>query len=110
MNLPKVEKSQEKNAESTCSPSRAVPRGSVQYLPELDDKEPEDSQERGPVEAFPVQLDLTTNPLEETLDLYFLFLEPMSEKLVVLPFPPKEQHSAECPGPAQKANPLVLPP
>lgn len=95
MNLPKVEKSQEKNAESTCSPSRAVPRGSVQYLPELDDKEPEDSQERGPVEAFPVQLDLTTNPLEETLDLSFLFLEPMSEKLVVLPFPPKEQHSAE---------------
>ncbi|KAM5334224.1 fetuin-B [Glossophaga mutica] len=109
VNLPKVEKPQEKNAEPTQSRSRAVPRGSVQYLPDLD-KEPEDTQEKGPVEAFPVQLDLTTNPQGETLDVSFLFLEPMSEKLVVLPFPSKEQHSAECPGPAQEANPLVLPP
>lgn len=110
VNLPNVEKAQEKNAEPTHSPSRAVPRGSVQYLPELDAKEPEGSQEKGPVEAFPMQLDLTTNPQGETLDVSFLFLEPVSKKLVVLPFPPKEQHSAGCPGPAQNASPLVLPP
>ncbi|KAF6118637.1 fetuin B [Phyllostomus discolor] len=110
VNLLKVEKPQEKNAEPTYSPSRPVPRGSVQYLPELDDKKPEESQEKGPVEAFPVQLDLTTNPQGETLDVSFLFLEPMSTKLVVLPFPPKEQHSAQCPGPAHQGNSLVLPP
>ncbi|XP_036883499.1 fetuin-B [Sturnira hondurensis] len=109
VNLPNVENPQEKNAEPADLP-RAVPRGSVQYLPELDDREPEGSQEKGPVEAFPVQLDLTTNPQGETLDISFLFLEPVSKKLVVLPFPPKEQHSAKCPGPAQNANPLVLPP
>ncbi|XP_054441060.1 fetuin-B [Pteronotus mesoamericanus] len=109
-NFPKVEKAQEKNAEPTLSPSRAVPRGSVQYLPELDDEEPEDPQANGTAEAFPVQLDLTTNPQGETLNVSFLFLDPMSENPVVLPFPKKEHHSAACPGPAQQANPLVLPP
>jgi hypothetical protein len=29
---------------------------------------------------------------------------------VVLPFPGKEQRSAECPGPEKENNPLVLPP
>ncbi|XP_062932691.1 fetuin-B isoform X3 [Cynocephalus volans] len=108
--LPKVEDSQKKDTTHTDSPTKAVPRGSVQYLPDLDDEKPEDSQEKGPREAFPVQLDLTTNPQGETLDVSFLFLGPTEEKLVVLPFPKEEQHSAECPGPAQEAIPLVLPP
>uniref|UniRef100_A0A2I2YE50 Fetuin B n=1 Tax=Gorilla gorilla gorilla TaxID=9595 RepID=A0A2I2YE50_GORGO len=106
-NLPKVEESQQKNTPPTDSPSKAGPRGSVQYLPELDDK---NSQEKGPQEAFPVHLDLTTNPQGETLDISFLFLEPMEEKLVVLPFPKEKARTAECPGPAQNASPLVLPP
>ncbi|KAI2532876.1 fetuin B [Homo sapiens] len=106
-NLPKVEESQQKNTPPTDSPSKAGPRGSVQYLPDLDDK---NSQEKGPQEAFPVHLDLTTNPQGETLDISFLFLEPMEEKLVVLPFPKEKARTAECPGPAQNASPLVLPP
>ncbi|PNJ69314.1 FETUB isoform 3 [Pongo abelii] len=106
-NLPKVEESQQKNTPPTDSPSKAGPRGSVQYLPDLDDK---NSQEKGSQEAFPVHLDLTTNPQGETLDLSFLFLEPMEEKLVVLPFPKEKARTAECPGPAQNASPLVLPP
>ncbi|XP_023043413.1 fetuin-B isoform X1 [Piliocolobus tephrosceles] len=107
INLSKVEESQQKNTPSTDSPSKAGPRGSVQYLPDLDDK---NSQEKDPQEAFPVHLDLTTNPQGETLDLSFLFLEPMEKKVVVLPFPREKVHTAECPGPAQDASPLVLPP
>ncbi|XP_012366158.2 fetuin-B isoform X3 [Nomascus leucogenys] len=106
-NLPKMGELQQKNTPPTESPSKAGPRGSVQYLPDLDDK---NSQEKGPQEAFPVHLDLTTNPQGETLDLSFLFLEPMEEKLVVLPFPKEKARTAECPGPAQNASPLVLPP
>ncbi|XP_032027746.1 fetuin-B isoform X3 [Hylobates moloch] len=106
-NLPKMGELQQKNTPPTESPSKAGPRGSVQYLPDLDDK---NSQEKGPQEAFPVHLDLTTNPQGETLDLSFLFLEPMEEKLVVLPFPKEKARTAECPGPAQNAIPLVLPP
>ncbi|XP_025769594.1 fetuin-B isoform X3 [Puma concolor] len=109
--LPTVEESQQKIIAPTNSPSKAVPKGSVQYLPDLDDeKKPEDAQENSPVEPFPVQLELTTDPLGESLDVSFLFLDPEEKKVVVLPFPKKEQRSAECPGPAQQANPLVLPP
>ncbi|XP_068402519.1 fetuin-B [Eschrichtius robustus] len=109
VNLSKVEEPQQKNTAPTNSSAKAVPKGSVQYLPDLDNK-PKGSQGTGPVEAFPVQLDLTTDPQGEPLDVSFLFLEPMEEKLVVLPFPSKEQRSAECPGPAQEDNPLILPP
>ncbi|XP_061049278.1 fetuin-B isoform X2 [Eubalaena glacialis] len=109
VNLSRVEEPQQKNTAPTNSSAKAVPKGSVQYLPDLDNK-PKGSQGMGPVEAFPVQLDLTTDPQGEPLDVSFLFLEPMEEKLVVLPFPSKEQRSAECPGPAQKDNPLILPP
>ncbi|XP_014638715.1 PREDICTED: fetuin-B [Ceratotherium simum simum] len=105
---PQVEEPQKKNMAPTNSPSKAVSKGSVQYLPELDDEKPKESQEAGP--AFPVQLDLTTNPQGETLDLSFLIAWPVEKKLVVLPFPKKEQCSAECPGPAQVDNPLVVPP
>ncbi|XP_058919744.1 fetuin-B isoform X3 [Kogia breviceps] len=108
-NISKVEEPQQKNTAPTNSSAKAVPKGSVQYLPDLDNK-PKGSQGTDPVEAFPVQLDLTTDPQGEPLDVSFLFLEPMEEKLVVLPFPSKEQHSAECPGPAQNDNPLILPP
>ncbi|XP_019523221.1 PREDICTED: fetuin-B [Hipposideros armiger] len=108
--LPKVGELQQENPTPTDSPSKALTKGSVQYLPDLDDEQPEDSTGQVPVEAFPVQLDLTTNPQGETLDVPFLFLGPMKEKLVVLPFPKGEYHSAECPGPAQMGNPLVLPP
>lgn len=107
INISKVEESQQKNTPPTDSPSKAGPRGSVQYLPDLDDK---NSQEKDPQEAFPVHLDLTTNPQGETLDLSFLFLEPMEKKVVVLPFPREKTRTAECPGPAQDASPLVLPP
>ncbi|ELV09449.1 Fetuin-B [Tupaia chinensis] len=112
--LPKVEEPQKKDLDPTPSPSKAVPRGSVQYLPDLNKSEdldevtPEDFEGKNPHEALPVQLDLTTNPQGETLDVSSLFLGP-TEKLVVLPFP-KGLRSAECPGPAQKDNPLVLPP
>ncbi|XP_015455373.1 fetuin-B isoform X2 [Pteropus alecto] len=109
-NLPKAEEPQQINTAPTDSPSKAMPKGSVQYLLDLDDEKPEGSQEKGPVEAFPVQLDLTTNPQGETLDVSFLFLGPMKEKLVVLPFPKEEKRSAKCPGPAQRDDPLVLPP
>ncbi|XP_023381196.1 fetuin-B isoform X3 [Pteropus vampyrus] len=109
-NLPKAEEPQQINTAPTDSPSKAMPKGSVQYLLDLNDEKPEGSQEKGPVEAFPVQLDLTTNPQGETLDVSFLFLGPMKEKLVVLPFPKEEKRSAKCPGPAQRADPLVLPP
>ncbi|XP_040477682.1 fetuin-B isoform X2 [Ursus maritimus] len=110
--LPGVEESQQKIiAPTPNSPPKAVPKGSVQCLPDLDDeKKPEDAQENSPVEAFPVKLDLTTNPRGESLDVSFLFLGPMEEKLLVLPFPKEEQRSAKCPGPAQQDNPLILPP
>uniref|UniRef100_A0A8C0SXF9 Fetuin B n=1 Tax=Canis lupus familiaris TaxID=9615 RepID=A0A8C0SXF9_CANLF len=111
VDLPGVGEFQQKNTAPTNSPSKAVPKGSVQYLPDLDDeKKPEGAQENSPVEAFPVKLDLTTDPQGESLDVSFLFLGPMERKLVVLPFPNKEQRSAECPGPAQQGNLLILPP
>jgi hypothetical protein len=62
-----------------------VPRGSVQHLPDLGDEKPEESEDKGPQEAFPVQLDLTTDPQGTTLDVSFLFIGPEEEKLVVLP-------------------------
>ncbi|XP_045667208.1 fetuin-B [Ursus americanus] len=110
--LPGVEESQQKIiAPTPNSPPKAVPKGSVQCLPDLDDeKKPEDAQENSPVEAFPVKLDLTTDPRGESLDVSFLFLGPVEEKLLVLPFPKEEQRSAKCPGPAQQDNPLILPP
>uniref|UniRef100_A0A2K5Q5V9 Fetuin B n=1 Tax=Cebus imitator TaxID=2715852 RepID=A0A2K5Q5V9_CEBIM len=104
--LPKVKESQQKNTPPRDSPYKAGPRGSVQYLPDLDD---ENSQEKGPQEAFPVHLDLATNSQGETLDVSFLFLGPVEKKLVVLPFP-KEARTAECPGPAKNPSPFVLPP
>uniref|UniRef100_A0A8D2B7D3 Fetuin B n=1 Tax=Sciurus vulgaris TaxID=55149 RepID=A0A8D2B7D3_SCIVU len=106
--LPKLEEHPKKNATSSKSSSQTAPTGSVQYLPDLDDEKPKDSQGEGPQEAFPVQLEFTTNPQGDTLDVSFLGLK--EEKLVVLPFPPKNQHSDKCPGPAQNANPLILPP
>ncbi|XP_067594459.1 fetuin-B [Pseudorca crassidens] len=104
VNLFKAEEPQQ-----TTHQPKAVPKGTVQYLPDLDNKA-EDSQGTDPVKAFPVQLDLTTDPQGEPLDVSFLFLDPMEGKPVVLPFPSKEQRSAECPGPAQMDNPLILPP
>ncbi|EPQ02834.1 Fetuin-B [Myotis brandtii] len=92
---------------STHSPSKDVLSGSVQYLPDLDDEE---SQETDPAEAFPVHLDLTTNPQGEPLNVSFLFHGPMIKKLFVLPFPKEEQRSAECPGKASMSNPILLPP
>lgn len=100
----------QKNTAPTSSPSVTAPRGSIQHLPDLDDEKPEDSKGESPEEAFPVQLDLTTNPQGDTLDVSFLYLEPEEKKLVVLPFPGKEQRSAECPGPEKESNPLLLPP
>uniref|UniRef100_A0A5F5PUG6 Fetuin B n=1 Tax=Equus caballus TaxID=9796 RepID=A0A5F5PUG6_HORSE len=110
VNLPKVEEPQKTNTAPTNPPSKAVPKGSVQHLPELDDGKPKDSQEEGPVEAFPLHLDLTTNPHGETLDVSFLFAAPGEKKVFVFPFPKQKRRSAECPGPAQEDNPWVLPP
>ena len=105
-----VEEPQQKVTAFAHSPSEVAPKGSVQHLPDLENEQSEDSKGKGPVEAFPVQLDLTTNPQGEPLDVSFLFLGPVKETLVVLPFPKEEQRSAECPGPAKVADPLVLPP
>ncbi|XP_012412724.1 fetuin-B isoform X2 [Trichechus manatus latirostris] len=110
VNLLKVEESQHEGMAPTNAPSEAVPRGSVQYLPDWDDEKPEGSQKKDPREAFPVQLDLTTNPLGENLDVFFFFPGPVKEKLFVLPFPKREHLSPECPGPAQVDNPFILPP
>ncbi|XP_021065460.1 fetuin-B isoform X2 [Mus pahari] len=99
----------QKNITPTSSPSVTAPRGSIQHLPDLDDK-PEESKGESPEEAFPVQLDLTTNPQGDTLDVSFLYLEPEEKKLVVLPFPGKEQRSAECPGPEKERNPVLFSP
>lgn len=96
-----------RNKKPAQSPSKAVLNGSVQYLPELDDAE---SQEVDPEEAFPVHLDLTTNPQGEPLDVDFLFRAPLFKKLIVLPFPKEEQPSTECPGRAYFSNPIILPP
>ncbi|XP_012587275.1 PREDICTED: fetuin-B-like isoform X2 [Condylura cristata] len=105
--LPKVEDSQQKKAGPTYAPPIATtgPKGSVQYLPDLDDDKSQSSRE-----SFPVHLDLTTNPQGEDLDISFLFSVPWRETMMVLPFPSKEHRSAECPGPAKEPNPLVLPP
>ncbi|XP_036204446.1 fetuin-B-like [Myotis myotis] len=97
----------QRNKKPTHSTSKDVLSGSVQYLPELDDEE---SQETDPAEAFPVHLDLTTNPQGEPLNVSFLFHGPMIKKLFVLPFPKEEQRSAECPGKASMSNPILLPP
>lgn len=105
-----VEEPQQKVTAFAHSPSEVAPKGSVQHLPDLENEQSEDSKGKGPVEAFPVQLDLTTNPQGEPLDVSFLFLGPVKETLVVLPFPKEEQRSAECPGPAKMADPLILPP
>nr|KAF6381966.1 fetuin B [Pipistrellus kuhlii] len=96
-----------RNKKPAQAPSKAVLNGSVQYLPELDDAE---SQEVDPEEAFPVHLDLTTNPQGEPLDVDFLFRAPLFKKLIVLPFPKEEQPSTECPGRAYFSNPIILPP
>ncbi|XP_055977133.1 fetuin-B-like isoform X2 [Sorex fumeus] len=103
--LPKVQDPGNKEAEA-----KKGPKGTVQKLPDLDDERPEQSQDPSPVEEFPVHLDLTTDPEGQALDVSFLFIGPLEEKLLVLPFPSKEQRSAECPGPARDANHLVLPP
>ncbi|XP_038201795.1 fetuin-B isoform X2 [Arvicola amphibius] len=104
----------QKNAGPSSSPSVTAPRGSVQHLPDLDVEKPGDTKDaegtKSPVEAFPVQLDLTTNPQGDTVDVSFLYLEPEEKKLEVLPFPGEERRSAECPGPAKGTNPLILPP
>lgn len=99
-----------KNTAPTSSPSVTAPRGFIQHLPDLDAEKPDNSKGEKPEEAFPVQLDLTTNPQGDTLDLSFLYLEPGEKKLVVLPFPGKEQRSAECPGPERESNTMILPP
>lgn len=103
-----ADEASQKNTAPTSSPSIMTPRGSVQHLPELN--EPEGSEEKSPEEAFPVQLDLTTNPQGDTLDVSFLYLGPEEKKLVVLPFPGKGRRSAECPGPAPETSPMLLPP
>ncbi|XP_075411993.1 fetuin-B [Tenrec ecaudatus] len=105
--LPKVEALQKEATTLPSPPPEAKPKGSVQYLPELDDEKPEQSQEKGPHEAFPVQLDLTTNPKGEDLDISFLFMGPVEEKLRVLPFP--EGHHHNCLDPAQDPDPFILP-
>ncbi|XP_012890234.1 PREDICTED: fetuin-B [Dipodomys ordii] len=87
-----------------------IPRGSVQHLPDLDDEKAKDPQEKDPQEAFPVQLDLTTDPQGTTVDVSFLFMGPEEKKLRVLPFPTKKQHSTQCPSPANHPSPLILPP
>lgn len=110
--VPGVVESQQKVVVPTPGLSpKAVPKGSVQHLPGLDDeKKPEDAEENPQAEAFPVKLDLTTNPQGERMDVSFLFIGPAEQKLLVLPFPKDERRSAECPGPAQENNPLILPP
>lgn len=104
----------QKKADTTSSPSITAPRGSVQRLPDLDVEKPGDTKDvegtKSPVEAFPVQLDLTTDPQGDTVDVSFLYLGPEEKKLEVLPFPGEERRSAECPGPAKGTNPLILPP
>ncbi|KAM7321835.1 hypothetical protein ACRRTK_018676 [Alexandromys fortis] len=104
----------QKNTDPSSSPSVTAPRGSVQHLPDLNDEKPGDTKDikgtKSPVEAFPVQLDLTTNPQGDTVDVSFLYLEPEEKKLEVLPFPGEQGRSAECPGPAEGTNPLILPP
>lgn len=104
----------QKNTDPSSSPSVTAPRGYVQHLPNLDDEKPGDTKgikgTKSPVEAFPVQLDLTTNPQGDTVDVSFLYLEPEEKKLEVLPFPGEQGRSAECPGPAEGTNPLILPP
>ncbi|KAH0506410.1 Fetuin-B [Microtus ochrogaster] len=104
----------QKNTDPASSPSVTAPRGSVQHLPDLNHEKPGDTKDikgtKRPVEAFPVQLDLTTNPQGDTVDVSFLYLEPEEKKLEVLPFPGEQGRSAECPGPAEGTNPLILPP
>uniref|UniRef100_H0VIN5 Fetuin B n=1 Tax=Cavia porcellus TaxID=10141 RepID=H0VIN5_CAVPO len=104
---PGSENSPENTAPSS-SPAERKPRGSIQHLPAVDHEKPEDSQDKDQ-EIFPVQLDLTTNPLGGHLDISSIFIGPQKEQLVVLPFP-KAPRSAECPGPARETSSLVLPP
>ncbi|XP_052595701.1 fetuin-B [Peromyscus californicus insignis] len=104
---PSVDEDPQKNKAPINSPSVTAPKGSVQHLPDLDAEKPQASMEK---EAFPVQLDLTTDPQGEKLDVSFLYLGPEEKKLVVFPFPGKKSCSTECPGPAGETNPLILPP
>lgn len=60
-----VEEPQQRNPALTDSPSEVAPKGSVQHLPDLENEQSKDSKGKGPVEAFPVQLDLTVNPQGE---------------------------------------------
>lgn len=108
--LPTVDEASQKSTAPTSFPSTSAPRGSVQQLPALDAQEPEDSKGDSPEEAFPVQLDLTTNPQGDMMDVSFLYLGPEEKKLMVLPFPGKQQFSDVCPGPATGVSYLVLPP
>ncbi|XP_054982435.1 fetuin-B-like [Sorex araneus] len=103
--LPKVQDPEKKDAEA-----KRGPRGTVQKLPDLGVERPEQSQDSSAVEEFPVHLDLTMDPEGQALDVSFLFTGPLEEKLLVLPFPSRDQRSFECPGPARNANRLVLPP
>ncbi|XP_049631699.1 fetuin-B-like [Suncus etruscus] len=114
--LPKALETTQKKAELLDAVSKTEPKGTVKKLPDLDDERPEQLQDKSPQlrnqspdEAFPVHLDLTNKPEGELLDVSFLFMGPLEEKLLILPFPSKEQRSAECPGVAQNENPLILP-
>ncbi|KAM6223926.1 fetuin-B [Rhynchocyon petersi] len=106
--LPEVKEPQHKGTAPTNTSSETVSRGSIQHLPDLDDGKPEDPTKEPTHEAFPVQLDLTTNPQGEDLVFSFLSLGPEKE-LHVIPFP-KRQQTPKCPGPAKEGNRLVLPP
>ncbi|XP_053421197.1 fetuin-B isoform X2 [Nycticebus coucang] len=103
-NLPKVQGPQQKNTSLTDSLSKAGTRGSVQYLPELDDEKPNNSP------AFPVQLDITPDLRDKSTDISYLVLGPRKDHVVVLSFPKQRNHFAQCPGPAQEDSPFLLPP
>ncbi|XP_006884229.1 PREDICTED: fetuin-B [Elephantulus edwardii] len=96
------------NETASINPESNIIPGLIQRLPDLDDEKCEDSKGK-PSQGFSVELDLTTNPEGEVLDISYLF-DKTPKKLLVLPFPKGEEYSDECPGPARDDSPLVLTP
>ncbi|XP_051847725.1 fetuin-B-like [Antechinus flavipes] len=99
----------QKMASSTDAPPLEGPKGSVQFLFDPSVGKIEDNQEKKPLLTFPERVSLTTEPLGEVLHIPSHFLLEKEELPIVLPFP-EGSRSNECPGPAEYANFLILPP
>ncbi|XP_001373317.3 fetuin-B [Monodelphis domestica] len=108
---PESQPTESQNGQQPACPTTASlqeTKGTVQFLNDVDDRKDKDHQEKQSLPPIPVQMDSTSGKP--------IYLPPhirtfvLSKDLpMVFPFP-EGSRSPECPGPAENANPLILPP